>query len=459
MPSIISAPTRGLGHMMPSGHMAFLNKRDVDLLLMHTLFRRERELRLLPVLRNSESRSRTPRLVLSPVPRILEVYRNIAQTFGVSNELAIASVSLYVLGFAFGPSCWGLLSEVWGRRWSMLPAMVILGCFIIGTAKSKNIQSILITRFFSALGDMWSLQVRGTARCFYTLAVLGGITLGPVVGSAILINSHLTIFVFGITAISIFCLPEVYSPYMLKTKAGMLRKQTGDLRYHHHHEKVKADLKSIFAKHLARPGRMIIFEPIVTFVAFYASFVFAILYLTPEVFPIALPFVSLFLGVLVTALINIANEPRYRRLSAAADGRPVPEGRLLPMTVGGVIMCGLFWFGWTTLNAFWLSPMMAIVFIGAGFTVIFQQCLNYLVDTYRIYAASAVSANTLLRSFLAAIFPLFARPMFNILGVGPGMSIIGAVAAFLLPLPLVLMRYGEWLCTKSKFWHVDNTAR
>lgn len=168
---------------------------------------------------------------------------------------------------------------------------------------------------------------------------------------------------------------------------------------------------------------------------------------------------SLFLGVLVTALINIANEPRYRRLSAAADGRPVPEGRLLPMTVGGVIMCGLFWFGWTTLNAFWLSPMMAIVFIGAGFTVIFQQCLNYLVDTYRIYAASAVSANTLLRSFLAAIFPLFARPMFNILGVGPGMSIIGAVAAFLLPLPLVLMRYGEWLCTKSKFWHVDNTAR
>lgn len=127
----------------------------------------------------------------------------IAQSFDVSNELAIASVSLYVLGFAFGPSCWGPLSEIWGRRWSMLPAMIALGCFSIGTATSKNIQSLLISRFLSgvfgsapvsnvsaALGDMWSPRVRGTAMCFYAIAVLGGTTLGPVVGSAFLVNNH-----------------------------------------------------------------------------------------------------------------------------------------------------------------------------------------------------------------------------------------------------------------------------
>jgi hypothetical protein len=48
--------------------------------------------------------------------------------------------------------------------------------------------------------------------------------------------------------------------------------------------------------------------------------------------------VSLFLGVLVAVLINIANEPRYRRLSAAAAGKPVPEGCLLPMGLGGLIL-------------------------------------------------------------------------------------------------------------------------
>jgi hypothetical protein len=180
------------------------------------------------------------------------------------------------------------------------------------------------------------------------------------------------------------CLPEVYAPYLLKKKAIMLRKQTGDSRYHHPHEQIKINFNTIFTKHLARPGRMIILEPIVTFVAFYASFSFSVLYGILEVFPIAfrdrrgwplfvssLPFVSLFVGVLLAVLINLGNEPRYRRISAAAGGKPVPEGRLLPMSFGGIIfVCGLFWFGWTTVSVFWLSPIIAIALIGAGFTVI-----------------------------------------------------------------------------------------
>jgi hypothetical protein len=84
-------------------------------------------------------------------------------------------------------------------------------------------------------------------------------------------------------------------------------------------------------------------------------------------------------------MINVANEPRYRRLSIAASGKRVPEARVFPMMIGGVMfVIGLFWFGWTALGVFWLSPIIAIVFIGAGFTVLYQQCLNYLVDTYQI---------------------------------------------------------------------------
>jgi MFS transporter, DHA1 family, multidrug resistance protein len=36
--------------------------------------------------------------------------------------------------------------------------------------------------------------------------------------------------------------------------------------------------------------------------------------------------------------------------------------------------------------------------------------LNYLVDTYQQYAASAVAANTFLRCMLAGAFPLVAHP-------------------------------------------------
>lgn len=85
-----------------------------------------------------------------------------------------------------------------------------------------------------------------------------------------------------------------------------------------------------------------------------------------------------------------------------------------------------------------------------------KQCINFLVDTYGLYAASAVSANTFLRSILAAGFPLVAKPMFNNLGVGPAMSILGGVACLALPVPFIFMKYGLRLRKMSKFAPVDD---
>jgi hypothetical protein len=115
----------------------------------------------------------------------------IAEYTGVSTEVTVLAISLYIIGFAFGPQLWAPVSELYGRRASMLPAVFFLGLFSIGTATSKNIQSILITRFFggifgsapvsnvsAALGDIWAPKARGTAVCFYAVAVVGGPTLG-----------------------------------------------------------------------------------------------------------------------------------------------------------------------------------------------------------------------------------------------------------------------------------------
>ena len=214
----------------------------------------------------------------------------IAKYVGISTEVAVLSVSLYILGFAFGPLCWAPVSEIWGRRWSMLPAMVALGLFSIGTATSQNAQSVFITRFFggifgsapvsnvsAALGDMWAPKARGTAVTFYAVAVVGGPTIGPIIGSAVTVtigwrwSEYIeAIWVFAITTLAIFCLPEMYGPYLLKKRAVRLRKETGD-PYHHPHEEVKVDFKSIVTKHLTRPIRMLITEPMVTCIAIYAS--------------------------------------------------------------------------------------------------------------------------------------------------------------------------------------------
>jgi len=370
----------------------------------------------------------------------------------------------------------------------MLPAMFCLGLFSIGTATAQNAQTVFITRFFgglfgsapvsnvsAALGDIWDAQARGIAVTFYAVAVVGGPTLGPLIGAALTVNPHLgarwteyieAIWVFSILILTLFALPETYSPVLLKKKAQRLRKETGNQNFFHPHENMKLDFKTIVTKHLSRPLLMLTTEPMVTVIAIYASFVYALLYLTLEVFPIVfqenrgygevvstLPFLGLFVGVICAVFINLANQPRYARILQAAHGKPVPEARLLPMFVGGFIFAiGLFWFGWTAAPRFhWALPVVAAGFIGAGFNVIFQQCINFLVDTYVLYAASAVSANTFLRSLMAAGFPMVARPMFHSLGVGPAMSILGGIATLAIPVPLLFMKYGLDLRKRSKF--------
>lgn len=89
----------------------------------------------------------------------------IAKEFHVSEEVTVLTVSLFVLGFAIGPLVWAPVSEVYGRKWSMLPAVALMGLFTIGTAVSRNIQSIIITRFFGT----YSIETRTSILSFHDL--------------------------------------------------------------------------------------------------------------------------------------------------------------------------------------------------------------------------------------------------------------------------------------------------
>lgn len=124
--------------------------------------------------------------IISPAKHSISTYAAISQ------EVTVLDISLYILGFAFGPSLWAPISEAWGRRLSLLPAMFCLGLFSIGTATSKNATTIFITRFFgglfgsspvvnvnAALGDIWNPKARGTAVALIAMALVGGAMLGP----------------------------------------------------------------------------------------------------------------------------------------------------------------------------------------------------------------------------------------------------------------------------------------
>lgn len=276
----------------------------------------------------------------------------------------------------------------------------------------------------------------------------------------------LSIMTFATVALLFFCCPEVYAPLLLARKAARLRKETGNQALFHPHETMKVSFKTIFTQHFSRPVRMLLTEPMVACIAVYASFVFALLYMTLEFFTIVyfenrgwslvvstLPFCASFVGILCAVTINLANLPRYRRAVEKNNGKPVPEARLPPMVLGALIFCSsLFLFGWTSdpdIN--WVPSVIACGMIGAGFNIVFQAAINFLIDTYTMYAASAVSANTLLRSCMATGLPLAVRPMFKALGVGPACSLLGGFAALAIPIPFVFMKYGARLRAQSKF--------
>lgn len=66
-------------------------------------------------------------------------------------------------------------------------------------------------------------------------------------------------------------------------------------------------------------------------------------------------------------------------------------------------------------------------------------------------AASAIAANTFLRSLFGAVFPLFATYMFDALRVNWASTLLGCVALILVPIPVVFWRYGANIRARSKF--------
>lgn len=176
----------------------------------------------------------------------------------------------------------------------MLPAVFIYSVFSVATAVSTNAETIFLTRFFggvfasapisnvpASLGDIYAPETRGTANAFVTFGISGGLTIGPVIGSAVTVNPRLgwrcefiqcpfvhlaltdnlgtqyilAILVFSIFILCLICLPETYPPVILRRRAQQTRRRTGDSRYWHPQEQEKIGLKTALTKYFSRPLR------------------------------------------------------------------------------------------------------------------------------------------------------------------------------------------------------------
>ena len=136
---------------------------------------------------------------------------------------------------------------------------------------------------------------------------------------------------------------------------------------------------------------------------------------------------------------------RFVQRQSAVSGHATPEQRLPPVVLGGLVLpAGLFVYGWTARSSIhWIVPILATGVLGFGLMLTTIPANSYLVDSFGIYAASAIAANLVLRNVFGAVFPLAGPPLYDNLGLGWGNSVLGFVALAFIPVPLLLMRYGE----------------
>lgn len=299
--------------------------------------------------------------------------------------------------------------------------------------------------------------------------------MAPSIGGLI-IESHLgwrwtqwiiVILSFISFFVNLLFLNETYPPIILVSKAVSLRHKSRNWTIHAKQEEIDTNFRLLLTQNFSRPLRLLFTEPIILLISIYMSFVYGLLYLFLTSYPLVfqklhgmspavggLPFFGMVLGIIAGGLYVIISQSSYNRKLSANNGIPVPEWRLPPMITGSIAFSiGLFWFSWTGYKSsiHWIVPSLSGVLTGFGILIIFLQSLNYLLDTYLIFAASAVASVTTLRSLAGAGFPLFSQVLFNALGINWGGTILGCIATALIPIPIIFYRYGERIRGKSSF--------
>jgi len=271
--------------------------------------------------------------------------------------------------------------------------------------------------------------------------------------------------IFMLASLYIF-VPETYHPVLLQDRAVSLRKSTGDPRYRAPIEKTPRSIARTVLWSCTRPFELLIFEPMLLLLCIFTAILLGILYLFFQAFPlvfanvhhfslqqIGLTFIGLIVGMGLGMLTDPIWQKNYTRLVHNHNQISQPEFRLPPAIAGSVLApIGLFWFAWTTSpHVHWVLPVIGSTFFGMGTLLVFSGIYTFTVEAYPVYAASALAANSFVRSAFAAGFPLFSTSMYERLGYQWASSLLGFLSLVMAPIMVCFFVWGEDIRARSRF--------
>ncbi|KAJ2983724.1 hypothetical protein NQ176_g479 [Zarea fungicola] len=404
--------------------------------------------------------------------------------FHCSKEVFALGIALFVLGFAIGPALWAPLSEIYGRRILFIITHVAMTAFVAGGAGCQSMPALLVLRFLAGMfgaspltnsggviADLFPPAKRGLAMILFCTAPFLGPVTGPILGGFVSMNAGwrwvqgvCAIFVGLVTILGSVFVPETYGPLILRRKAQSLSKASGRVYISVLELKsTNTSAAAIFRKALIRPWVLLFLEPIVFMAATYLAIIYGSTYMFLPALPIVyeqqrgwsegvggLAFVGLVVGMIFGLVYAIVDDiVRYQKLGKSAT----PESRLPPGAIGAIALpIGLFAFAWTNSpDIHWSASIILSAPFGFGCVLVFLSCLSYLLDSYTVFAASALGASAMLRAFVATAFPLFTTQMFDNLGIHWASSIPGFLTLLCLPFPFVMYKYGKMIRMKCKY--------
>ncbi|KAL2785519.1 major facilitator superfamily domain-containing protein [Aspergillus keveii] len=419
-----------------------------------------------------------------------------AADFHETNQTILSfTVSVFLLGYTFGPCLLAPLSEIYGRRVVLSFSNWFFVVWQIGCALAQNIETEIICRFFAGVGgagcitlgagviaDLFPVEQRGKATAIWGLGPLMGPVIGPIAGGFIGQEAGwrwafwVLLIAGGVLSLAIELLnEETFAPVLIKRKIAKLAKETGrtDLRsaYDQENRKQGADpvrVEDALRVGLQRPFLLLVKSPIVLLLSTYMSFVYGLLYLffttIPSVFRTqygfstglsGLAYIGIGMGFGVgLVFVALTNDRMLVKSTKRNGGKFEPEMRLPLMIIfSSILPISFFWYGWSVeKEVHWIVPIIGMFPFGVAMMGVYMPIQTYVIDCYPKYAASANATLTATRSLVGALLPLAGPAMFSDLGLGWGNSLLGFLALAFVPIPIFFTRYGK---TIRERWPVD----
>ncbi|TFK89915.1 MFS general substrate transporter [Polyporus arcularius HHB13444] len=425
-------------------------------------------------------------ITVTLISEALSFFANdLAEEFKLNATLVNLTITNFSICFCLGPLLWCPLSEHYGRR------PVYLLCFNgftvsqVCAAVSQNAASLVIFRslsgFFGSaclplavavLFDSWEVEIseREIGSCILNMiAPSSGVLFGAFLaqkGFGWRETSWLLAIITGLcTVLVILTLRETRRPILAKfdepADGTPNSKEASGSEQHAYYTLGSYTIpKASLWRVIAKPYVLLWREPVLIISAVYLAMIGASTTIFLRVSAVALldytPAVQLIGGIAIlignTVGIVIHNHIIYPRfylpkVRAVAPDCVQPEVRLTVAAWAAPLFAACFiWFGWTLSPRISVAvPLIASPLLGMSAQLLMQVMFNYIIDVYEDTVATAVAWCTVLMYALITVFTVCSPQVFGTLSVCWIMTLVGGVAVALVPVPMLLTRYGPFL--------------